>query len=350
MINNMKQIILLLITVHAMVISAYSQTTVNEIERQTTVDSVNSTDSAKWAALDRAAIAYPVLRQAYFSTEVLGNGTTTATLLGNPLYKGNVSVTREKAGFNFPISKWGKNSLSGSFSYVNQHYNIDQVQDFNGHFPVSNMNFNATTVGLAITWSRKDSLFHTPVIYSSTIAVFRDNSPGIKRVNYVGTIIFPLVRTASNAFSVGLAIIADPTSSIPVIPVLSYWHRFGQTHTELFVDIPSRIALRTQLTKNSWISFGTRLTTNLAFFSLNQPALGKDASYTSIDLKTGPSYEHRIGKKLMFGVSGGYLSTFDSRLFKGYDSWNSALIKNNNNAVPYINFTLSFLPFLRSTR
>lgn len=230
---------------------------------------------------------------------------------------------------------------------MNQHYKLDQVQDFNPQFPVKDMNFNRQTVGFAITFSHRDSLFHTPVIYGSTLAGLTDQLSTVEKVSYLGSIIFPLKRTANNAFTIGIAVILDRSSVIPVLPVFSYWHKFGDSQTELFVDLPTRVSLRRQLTPNSWVSFGTELTSSYSFFSLNQPPLPQDVSSTQVELKTGPSYEYRVTKKLILGVYGGLFSTVDSRLAKRTDSWNTYFIQNKNSTTPYVNFTISFLPFFR---
>jgi len=218
------------------------------------------------AYLEKVAISYPLFRQAALSTEVIGNANTTGDLFGNPLYKGKVNMTREKADFNLPFAAWGKNSLVGSFSYINQHYNITQVQDYNAQVPVKNMNFNTRTLGFSLSYTRLDSLFNQPVIYSGTVASFTNQLSSIQKVSYVGAVIFPIKHSDNDVFKVGLVVIIDPSSFFPVLPLFSYWHKFEASNTELFIDLPSRIALRRQLTQNSWLTLSTEQTTTFFIF------------------------------------------------------------------------------------
>lgn len=340
----MKPITIILISLNLWAGAAWSQTTAKNN------DTPAKTDSIKRAYLDKAAIAYPLLRQGAISTDVMGSRNNTANLYGNPLYKGKISMSREMANFNVPFSIWGNNSIVGSFSYLNQHYKLDQVQDFNPAYPVKDANFNRQTVGFSISYTHRDSLFSTPVIYSSTLTGITDQLSAIEKVSYLGAVVFPLKRSSNNAFTIGVAVILDRSTLLPVWPVFNYWHQFSDKQTELFVDLPTRISLRRTLTPRSWLSFGTALNSTYSFFSLNQPTLPQDVSSTQVELKTGASYEYRVTKKLMFSVAGGLFSTIDSRIAKRTDDWNVYFIRDNKSTTPYMNFTISFLPFFRQGR
>jgi len=335
----MKKYLLIFICLNAWAGYSYSQSTVQSIKQK-------KIDSIKAVYLDNAAISYPLFRQAAISTEVIGNANTTGDLFGNPLFKGKVNMTREKADFNLPFATWGKNSLVGSFSYINQNYNITQVRDYNTQVPIKDMNFNTQTIGFSLSYSRHDSLFNQPVIYSGTLASYTNQLSSIQKVGYLGTVVFPLKRTATNSFNIGLAVIVDPSSFFPVLPVFSYWHKYDNGN-ELFLDLPSRIALRRQLSPDSWVEVSTELASTFSFFSINEPPLPQDAQYTLIELKTGPSYEYRVAKKVILGVYGGFFSTVDSRFSKRNADWRNYYIRNHTGAAPYLNFTVSFLPFVK---
>jgi len=334
----MKKTLIIFICLNILAGYCYSQTVMQSAKQK-------KIDSVKAIYLDNAAISYPLFRQASLSTEVIGNANTTGDLFGSPLFKGKVNMTREKADFNLPFAAWGKNNLVGTFSYINQHYNISQVQDYNVQVPIRDMNFNTQTIGFSISYSRHDSLFNRPVIYSGTLASYTDQLSSIQKVSYLGTMVFPLKRTATNSLNIGLAVIVDPSSFFPVLPVFSYWHRYN--NTELFLDLPSRIALRRQLSQNSWLEVSTELASTFSFFSINEPPLPQDAQYTLIELKTGPSYEYRVAKKVILGVYGGAFSTIDSRLSKRNADWKDYYVRNHTKAAPYLNFTVSFLPFMK---
>ncbi len=336
----MKKYLIIFIFLNVWVGYSYSQTTVTSAKQK-------ETDSTKMAYLEKIAIAYPLFRQAAISTEVIGNANTTADLFGTPLFKGKVSLTREKANFNIPLIEWGNNNLAGSVSYMNQHYNITQVQDYNAQVPVRDMNFNTQTIGFSLSYTRRDSLFNQPVIYNGTIAGFTNQLSSIQKVSYFGALIFPIKHADNSSFKIGVVVIIDPSSFFPVLPYFNYWHKFEGGNTELFIDLPSRVALRRQLTTNSWLTFSTEQTSTFSFFNINEPPLPQNAQNTLIELKTGPSYEYRVSKKVILGVYGGVFSTIDSRLSKHNVDWSNYYIRNHTGAAPYLNFTVSFLPFVK---
>ncbi|WP_158796419.1 hypothetical protein [Pedobacter sp. L105] len=307
-------------------------------------------DSVKSVYLDDIATRYPILRQGAISTEVLATGNSNSELYGNPLYKGKIQIVRERANFNVPISKWVKNSLLGSVNYLEQHFEINHVQDFNPQVPIYNQSFNKRTVGVSLTYSRNDSLFNTPVIYSGTIAGYTDQFSSVQRLNYAGTITFPLKHTATTSYSLGLVVIIDPSTPSPVLPIFSYWHKFQTDDLELYIDLPTRALIRKQLSARAWATFGTELSGSFAFFKLDQPQVPHDDTYSTLELKTGPSFEYKISQKVIIGVNGGLFSTLTARMFERNTNPNDYFIRNRNNSVPYANITLSFLPFLRTSK
>jgi hypothetical protein len=336
----MKKTLIIFICLNILAGYCYSQTAMQSAKQK-------KIDSVKAVYLDNAAISYPLFRQASLSTEVIGNANTTGDLFGSPLYKGKVNLTREKANFNIPFIEWGKNNLVGSVSYLNQHYNVTQVQDYNPQVPVRDMNFNTQTIGLSLSYTRHDSLFNEPVIYNGTIASFTNQLSSVQKVSYLGALIFPIKHADNDAFKIGVVVIIDPSSFFPVLPYFSYWHKFEGSNTELFIDLPSRVALRKQLTPNSWLALSIEQTSTFSFFNINEPPLPQDAQNTLIELKTGPSYEYRVAKKVILGVYGGAFSTIDSRLSKRNADWKDYYVRNHTKAAPYLNFTVSFLPFMK---
>lgn len=340
----MKNITLIVFSFILYVGTGFGQTTAPDTKQK-------KIDSLKAAFLDNYAMRYPILRQGAISTDVIGSANTNSLLYGNPLFKGKISIVREKANFNIPITRWGKNSVVASFNYINQHFDISHVQSFNPQFPVQDSKFSKAAVGFSVTYSRADSLFNKPVIYSGTVSGFTDQLSAIERVNYIGSIVFPLSRTATTSYSLGLVVIIDPSTPSPVLPVFSYWHKFQTSDLELYVDLPTRVSLRKQLSPKSWASFGTELGGTFSFLSLNnQSIVPQDDTYSTLELKTGPTFEYMVSKKIIFGVTGGMFSTLTSRVFKRNTSANDYFIRNNNSSAPFVNFTISFLPFFRTNK
>jgi len=317
-----------------------AQNTLEEPGRKTT-------DSLQMVYLSNAAIRYPLLRQGFVSSELLGRGSVAARLDGRELYKGEGQITRIKSVFNVPVLKFGKNSISSSFGYLQQHIDVDRVEAFNPQFPVADYNYNKSTISLTATFIRTDSLFGHPVVYSGGISGITDRLSKVQRFNYTGIISLNLKRTPITSYSIGAAVIFDPSSPSPFLPLFSYWHKFRSSDLELFVDVPSRILLRKQFSDKAWASFGTELMGTVAFFNLNKTVLPQDFTQTTIELKTGPTFEYLVSRKIIIGINGGLLTTASSRFFRKDDHPDEFFMKNNNSSVPFVSCSISFLPFLK---
>jgi hypothetical protein len=304
-------------------------------------------DSMRMVYLDAAAIQYPVLRQAFISTDIMGGGDVTGRLNGNDLFKAKIQLSRIKANFNLPIAQWGKNNLAASMGYLLQHTDISQVTSYNPQIPVSNSAVNTTIITFAASFTRMDSLFHHQVIYSANITGLTNELSTLRRVNEIAGINVPFKRTATSAFSVGLYYINDPTIPTHIIPFITYWHLFQTENIQLLADLPYRILLKKQLSPKSWVSFGSELAGSESFLALNQPLPHNSVSST-LELKTGPAFEYLVNKKIILGVSGGMFSTLSSKVFEQGSNPSDYFIKGSNNSVPYVNFSISFLPFLKA--
>ncbi|WP_316819271.1 hypothetical protein [Pedobacter nyackensis] len=305
------------------------------------------TDSLTAVALSEYAIRYPQLRQGFITTDVIGNSTVKGELNGNGLYQGKTSITRVRSNFSIPISHWGKNLITGTISYQQERFRTNEIRSFDPQFPSIDQKLTKTTVGFTATYSRSDSIFNKVIIYSGGISGVTDEFSSIKRVNYLGTVSVPLSRTQYSSLTVGLVVIIDPSAVAPVVPIISYWRKYKESELELFLDLPSRIVLRKQLSKRSWTSFGSELGNSLLFFKFDQPQIPQNSIYTSIEVRTGATFEYLLTRKLIFGVNGGVLTTASPKMFDQNDKPADYFYKSKNSTAPFMSFSLSFLPFLK---
>lgn len=308
-------------------------------------DIKKATDSIKMGYLEEAGKRYPILRQAAISTEILSNTDVRSELNGGKFYEGKLRVRRTRANFSLPLAKWGKNSVSGSVNYLQQQFELSKGTSYLAQLPVYDQKVNKSVIGFSASFVRADSLFNRPVFYSASIAGYTDELNAIHRITYSGSISFPFKRTATTSLTLGLVAIIDPSSPVPAAPFVSYWHKFSESGLELFIDMPSRLLVRKQLSQKSWVNLGTELNNSFAFFNFKSSILPENAMYSTLELKSGPSFEYLASKKLILGISGGVISTLSSRLFRRDDKPSDYFIKNKMGAAPYLNFSVSFLPF-----
>ncbi len=321
---------------------------VAQTEKQKAVERM--TDSIKMAMLSQYAVSYPQLRQGFFATDIIGQGHVNAELNGKKLYEGNMNSTRIRSIFNVPVVTWGKNALIGTVSYQQQHFETDDITSYSPAFSDVNRSLTKTTVGFTATYTRTDSLFNHPVNFSGSIVGLTDEFSSVNRVNYLGSVTVPVYRNQYSALTIGLVAIIDPASIFPVVPIISYWHKYKGSDLELYVDLPQRIVLRKQLSKKSWVTAGSELGGSLFFFNVNQPTLPQNDIYSTVEIRTGATFEYLLTKKLVFGVNGGVLTTAQSRMYGEHNKSNNYFFKTTNGSVPYISFSVSFLPFLKSLK
>lgn len=307
-------------------------------------------DSLKAVALSQYAKRYPSMRQGSFSRDVIGKGTVKAELNGKALYEGEMRTTRTRANFNVPLAVWGRNVVSGTVNYQRVRFETEGIKSSDPQFEAIDRSTTKSTLGFSASFGGADSIFSIPLAYSASISGVTDQFSSIKRVNYLATLIFPLKRNQYSALSLGLVLVLDPSAVAPAIPIISYWHKYKTSDLELFVDLPSRISLRKQWSERSWTSIGTELGGNLFFFDLNHASVPQDAAYSSAELRTGATFEYLLTKKLIFGMNGGLYSSISPRMFKRNDKPTEYFLKTKNASVPYLSFSISFLPFLNLTK
>lgn len=329
----------------AILMYASFSTTIAQTVKETVVSRV--TDSLRMEGLSNYAKLYPLLRQGFFATDFMGNANVKSQLSGKDLYEGKMNITRIRSLFNVPISQWGKNTITGTVAYQQQHFETTDVKSYNPQFSDMDRTITKRTGSISATFSRSDSIFNQLVIYSAGITGITDELSSVKRVNYLGSVLLPLKKTQYSSLTIGVVVILDPSAILPVIPVVSYWHKFKGPDLDLFMDLPSRVILRKQLSKRSWTSVGSELQGSLLFFDVNQPGLPQNSISTNIEFRSGATFEYLVTKKLIIGVNGGLYSTTAWRMFDHNDKPDQYFYKSQASTVPYVSFSISFLPFLK---
>jgi hypothetical protein len=304
-------------------------------------------DSIAMGYLRMAAIGYPILRQASISTEVIGSSPLNSKLYDKDFYKGDAQITRVRANINLPIWQTRRNIISTSFAAVQQFVQLDKGTSYNAALPVPDQRVDRSTYTFIASYTHSDSLFNKPVSFSVSAAALTNQDFSTLRMNYFGTVAFTLKRTATTNLAVGVAVLLDPASPVPASPFMSYWHRFTKSKLDLFVDLPYRVSLRKTLSSRAFLSVGSQLSTNLFFFSPDNTLMPGESVFTTLEIRSGATFEYLVGKHIVLGVNGGLLSTVQSRMFEKSSKSNDYYLGNKMNSAPFVNFSVSVLPFLK---
>lgn len=303
-------------------------------------------DSIKKVYIREAAVRSPALRQVVISTDLIADGTIRSKLYGNNLFDGTLSQIRTSALVNVPVHAWGKNKLTASFSFFHQHLSVMTGKQYmpDSH-RIPDTSVTKLTVGLSASYQRVDSLFGRRVIYTGSLSVLADDYRFAQKVSFIGGMIFQLKQTRNTNISLGMLLNIDPSVDIPVLPLFIYWHKF-KNDVELDINLPQRLLVRKALSKRSWVYFGTSMAGSVSFFRFSHTVLPADVSFSSVDLKTGPGVDFRLNKLLMIGANTGVLTPITSRQFERNESSNKYFLSNRISTIPYLNVTVSLLPFL----
>lgn len=305
-------------------------------------------DSIKLAALGDYATKYPMLRQGAFAVDMIGSRRVKGELNGSNLFEGKTNITRIRSNFNIPLAQFGKNVVAGTISYQQINFTTRDVKSYQPDFAAVDQSLTKQTVGFTVSFTRLDSLFNRPISYSGSLSGLTNEFSSIKRLNYIGNVVYSVSRTPTSSWAVGLAVVIDPSSVAPVVPFVSYWHHYKNSNLDLFIDMPSRVALRKQLSRKSWASMGSELGGNLYFFDLEQASLPQNAIYSTIDLRTGLTLEYMLTRKLVIGISGGMYTLARSTMFEHDAKTSDYFFRTNGGTVPYLTVSMSLLPFLKS--
>jgi len=300
-------------------------------------------DSIKAKYLDGLAWKNPLMRQAGISTEVFAPGDIKSDLYGNSFFKSKFQTVRTNAYFSVPIVHIKKNIFSAGFAVSHQTMQLYNVTNYEPSLQVPKTDVHNTLLSTSLTYTRVDSLFHRSVVYSVSASGLMNPVTAQYRFGLTGLMTVTVIYTKSSTLSLGLLALLDPSAPLPLIPFISYYHKFKVPGLEFFLD-PSRIALRKELTPRSSISLANNIGGNLSLFKYEITTLPGKQAYTTLEMKSGLIYERLLTKKMVFSLSAGVSSTFTSKVLEA-NKYSDPFIKNKQSMVPYVKAGISFLPF-----
>lgn len=315
----------------------------------TTADRKRMIDSIRMSMIREYAKTYNLLRQVSISNDVVGNTTSRLDLYKKQILTSKVFTNRTQANINLPLLSWQRNVISVNLNYAHQYLNYTSRYTGTGASAtaVPDQQLNTNTYGFSASYVRSDSLFHLPVTLSGTVTGLTGETGSIQKMSYMANLVFNFKRTATTSISAGGLLLIDPSLNVPFIPVFSYWHRFSGSRLEFIADLPQRVLLRKQFNARNWATVGSEIASSVAFLNLSTYQLPRETNFSTFELKNGFTFEHLFTRHLVAGISTGLFTTVSSRLFSTSDKSNDYFISNKNHIAPYVNVSLSLLPFLQ---
>ena len=297
------------------------------------------------AGMKELAIRYPGLRKFGISVSGFGYSDFDVKLDDRDFASGKIKTERISTFFNTPAIKWKGNSLSAGIYYT---YTSTMLKDISNKLPeaeLTPLTSDRSTFDLSLNYARSGKIFDHPVVYSLVVRGITDGVKSFRRLNLNGSINLPLKKTENTTFSVGLLALIDPSSPIPVEPIVSYYHKFISSGLELIVDIPTGVNLKKEIAKNAWVSVGSNQRSYTIFYDRRNAFLDGKVSYNTIELKNGAAFEWLFAKNVMLTLDGGLNSFLSAKLFKDGENYNNASIISSNKSAPYVNVGVSLVSF-----
>jgi hypothetical protein len=152
----------------------------------------------------------------------------------------------------------------------------------------------------------------------------------VRRFNFNGSISFPLIRRPNTTLAVRLLVVIDPSSPVPVEPIVNYYHKFTNSGLELLVDIPTGINLKKQVVHNLWVLAGSNQNSYSTFYNSHEGIFNGKASYNTIEVRSGLAIEYLAAQKIMLSLGGGINNTVSARVFRSREDYNSASVTSKN--------------------
>ncbi|MBB6499860.1 DUF6268 family outer membrane beta-barrel protein [Pedobacter cryoconitis] len=261
---------------------------------------------------------------------------------GNMLPESRISRFQQakvSANINFIKRKTWLLSTTLGYSYTSTEAQIVQPGTEKS-ITIAN-NFQYLFSSLNLTYF--SSLFGKRIIYNSSVIVDGSNKY-LERVRGIFTGTMVLKANQRTKMTAGFLVSIDPSAQTPFLPTFSYEHKFNNG---LIADIvlPRSLYLRKMVFNNNGrISLGSELD-RTSFYLYNLDGTNQKYEYRQLDINSGLTYEHAIGKYFMITAKSGMKYTPSGRIFKKEESFADPVYKITPDPAFYFKMGISFNPF-----
>ncbi|KEQ30476.1 hypothetical protein N180_09245 [Pedobacter antarcticus 4BY] len=304
--------------------------------------SAKAQDTLKYST--QTTIPYPAFKRLTIQQDYFGNSDYKISNKGGELQEqGEVSGSRFKINGAIPIYKKNRFSLIAGVLYTRQSINhYKKVDDMNNQYQKTETKYSDFDALLSATYIGK--LWNKVLITNGTVIIGSTNFFGIKKINGLVTSTLVIKASASTISTLGLSLVLDKSSLVPVIPVYSYWHKFSGSDWEIDAILPQKLIFRRSGVLNGWLSAGAELRNDSFFLKLDGDGVNRSGNYEWIsnEIFSNIGYEYLLGKNFLLGIKGGFRNTLTTRLIRVNDKYDDYRAKTKI-ASTFFNMSLSFV-------
>lgn len=156
-------------------------------------------------------------------------------------------------------------------------------------------------------------LFNKPMIVSAALSVDGWNK-GFGMFDGTFSAVMLLKNTERTSFSLGV-MARTLFSSMSVMPVVTWWHRFRNPRLSVDITMPSQFYLRYELEKQR-ISAGASMSSENFYLRTTLEGAPSTAYYSDAVLKPKIHYEYILNRRLYLSVHAGVSMVMKSGLYK----------------------------------
>lgn len=287
---------------------------------------------------------YPAIKKISIQYEGLGNSNFHTKLKNQDFENGDITRNnRIRLVGSQRIWHKKKVNLSLSGFYLKENFNTFVREDQNQSF--NKRDFDLTSTSISINATILDSLFNRPLITNTSLVFSSNDFKSVKKLSGLISAGLILKYTRKEIISVGLAVIAAPHTSIPVFPTFSYWYKFDNSPWAMDLIFPLKFGFRNERFLNGWLTIGTELNASEYLFNQNNQLFDGNYQHNHSELLTGLSFEYPVSKLIIAGVKGGVRNSISSITKEKNSDANNKFISVKSGMSPFINFSISILPW-----
>lgn len=250
-----------------------------------------------------------------------------------------------------PILKLKNVSLYGNLQYSRYQFRTYNKYDINPSSVFLADKYDYFAGGL--NGSYYMSLFNKPLVLSASVSVDAWNN-GWGKVFGTASAVMVIKNNERTSFSAGVMAMTL-FSSMPVMPVITYWHRFNNPDLSVDITMPSQFYLRYQMKKQR-ISVGAFMSSDNFYLKTELEGAPEICYYSDAVLKPEIHYEYIINKHIYLSVHTGVSMVMKGGLYKknrkGIKVKNEEgknevepLVKQDRSPIPFFNVGISYSLF-----
>lgn len=240
--------------------------------------------------------------------------------------------------------------------YTNLQYSRYQFKTYNENNSSSSSIFLSDKydyIAGGLNGSYYMSLFNRPLILSASASVDAWNGGWGKIFGSVSAVMVIKNNERTN-FSAG-AMAMTLFSSMPIMPIITYWHRFNNPNLSIDITMPSQFYLRYQMEKQR-ISVGAFMSSDNFYLKTKLEGAPEICFYADAVLKPEIHYEYIINKHIYLSAHTGVSMVMKGGLYKknrkGIKVKNEKgknevepIVKQDRSPIPFFNIGISYSLF-----